>query len=61
MGDVSSGAKTWLYCGHILSGTATLAFWLLFSLTLAAAVFLAATILPARAAVSHSEAAAELP
>jgi len=61
MGDVSSGAKAWLRCGQFFSGLANRAFRLLFSLTLAVAVFLAVTIPPAHAAGNHGEAVVEHP
>ena len=61
MGDVSSGAKAQLRCDQMLSGPAKGALRLLFSLTLAAAVFLAVTSFSARAVDYHGEAAAEQP
>jgi hypothetical protein len=47
MGDVSSGAEVWLRCSQVLPGLTKYAFRLLFSIALAATVFLAATIMPA--------------
>jgi len=57
MGEISSGAKVWLRCGHVLSRPAKGLFRLFFALTLVATVFLA-TGLPAPAADYHAEAAA---
>jgi hypothetical protein len=59
MGDVSSGTEVWLRCGQVLCGPAKYAARLFVLITLAAAVLLAATLLPAPATDIHGQTTAE--
>ena len=59
MDDVSSGTEVWLRCGQVLSGPAKYAARLFVLITLVAAVFLAATLLPAPASDNHGKTTAE--
>jgi hypothetical protein len=61
MGAASSGANAWLRCGLNFCVPTSGAFQILFSLTLALAVFFAVTDLPATSADFNREAATEHP